>query len=315
MLHTFLHKVITYPKTVLLLVFVGTLVAFWGLTKVVVNSNFETDLPQNDPLVLSDKRIKAHFGESFYLWIGIKSDNVFQKRTLDKIAAISALVKSYDWVIEEEVKSLTTVNNIKGVEGGIEVGPYLSEIPNNAADFAQLAKDIRADNLLNGHLVSEDGTFTVIAVNMDSAFNGTLVYKELNELKAQFEGPEELFLGADFVQFRELNKGINADFPRLLPLALLLILIGYYFTFRSWRGVWLPFAVVILSIIWTMGTLGWIGFRLTLVTSTLPLLMIAVSSSYGIHILHRYYEDIIGRTNLEGVKEACLLYTSPSPRD
>ena len=305
MLQTFLSKIISYPRTVLLLVFIGTLFAIGGLTKVDVNSEFTNDIPEDDPLVVTDKKLKSYFGESSLVWIGIKSDNIFQKRTLEKIEGISEAVKSIEWVIDDEIKSLTTVNNIKGVEGGIKVGPYISEIPNTPEAFAQLAQDIKTDNLLNGQLVSEDGTFTVVVINLEDDYKSAVVYEAIKEIKATYEGPEEIFLAADFVQFKELDKGIAQDFPRLIPLALLLILIGYYITFRSWRGVWLPFSVVILSIIWTMGALGWIGFPLTVVTSTLPLLMIAVSSSYGIHLLHRYYEEIVGRTKLEGVKETC----------
>jgi len=303
MLHTFLNRVITNPKTVLFLIFLGTLFAFWGVTKVSVKSKFTTDLPEDDPLVISDEKIKSIFGQSSFVWIGIQSDNVFQKRTLEKVKAISESLKSLDPVIDDEIKSLTTINNIKGVEQGLEVGPYLPEIPNSDAEFIQLAKDIQNDNLLNGHLVSEDGTFTVISVNLDENYDEQLVYKALQEIKSSFEGPEKIYLASDSIQFQEIDKGINADAPRLIPLALLFILIGYFFTFRSWRGVWLPFSVVILSIIWTMGALGWIGFPLTVVSSSVPILMIAVSSSYGIHILHRYYEDIHGRTNTEGIRE------------
>ncbi|MEM1124100.1 MAG: MMPL family transporter, partial [Bacteroidota bacterium] len=304
MLNLFLDKVIAYPKTVLLLILVGTFAATLGLTKLEVNSEFSADLPQDDPMVISNNTINDVFGQSSFVWIGIESDNVYQKRTLEKVQGISEALKTIGPVIDDEVKSLTTINNIKGVEEGLEVGPYLTEIPSSAAEFAQLSKDIRNDNLINGHLVSEDGTFTVIAANMEEGYSSAKMYEELQKVKAAFEGPEKIYLASDFIQFKEVDNGIQVDAPRLMPLALLLILIGYFFTFRSWRGVWLPFAVVILSIIWTMGAMGWIGFPMTVVSSCIPVLMIAVSSSYGIHLLHRYYEDIEGRDNTAGVREA-----------
>ena len=89
MLSDYIDKVLAYPKMVLLLIALGTFIAFGGLTKVDVNSKFTSDLPQDDPLVISNNTINEVFGESSLAWIGIESDNVFQKRTLEKVKAIS----------------------------------------------------------------------------------------------------------------------------------------------------------------------------------------------------------------------------------
>lgn len=51
----------------------------------------------------------------------------------------------------------------------------------------------------------------------------------------------------------------------------------------------MPTGVIVISIIWTMGLAGHIGYPLTMVSSAIPILLVAVASSYGIHVMHSYY--------------------------
>ncbi len=303
MLNKFTNIIINHPKRILFAVTVITLFALVGLTKLQVESDFTTSLPTNDPLMLSDKKVQEHFNQTNNIWIGIKSDNIFQDQTLRQVASITEDVKELEWVIRDEVKSLTTVNNIKGVEDGIEVGAYLKTIPQSEKEFQELAVAIRQDNLLSGHLVSRDEKFTIIAANLEEGYDSRGVFDALQNIKSSQPNPNNIYLAGTLVQLEELDRAINNDLNVLVPIALILIIIGYYFTFRTWRGVWLPFSMVLLSIIWTVGIQGWIGIPITVVTSILPLLMIAVSSSYGIHLLHRYYEDIPDYTSIEGTRK------------
>lgn len=304
MLHQITNGIINNPKKVLSVIGVITVMLLVGLSKIKIASDFIIDLPDNDPMLVSEAKVQENFSKSYHVWVGVKSDNVFQKSTLEQVKWITEDLKDLEWVIDDEVKSLTTVNNIKGVDGGIEVGAYLKEIPKNQMEFQALAKAIKADNLLNGELVSEDGTFTVIAANLEEDYDSKGIFHALQAIRNAQPNPENIFLAGTQIQLEELDAGINSDLNKLIPFALLLILLGYYFTFRTWRGVWLPFSMVLLSIIWTVGIQGWLGYPVNVVTSVLPMLMIAVSSSYGIHLLQRYYEDITDNSAVEGARLA-----------
>ena len=230
MLHKITNPIITHSKIVLLLVGLFTLFAAIGLTKLEVKSDLTRDIPEEDALMVSDEKVQKHFNNTNNIWIGIKSENVFQKTTLDQVKSITENLKSLEWVIDDEVKSLTTINNIKGVAGGIEVGAYLKTIPETEKEFQQLATAIQQDNLLNGQLVSEDGQFTVIGVNLKDNYDSRGVFAALQQIKAAQPDPNNIYLAGTLVQLEELDIGINRDLKTLVPFALLLILLGYYFT-------------------------------------------------------------------------------------
>ncbi len=93
------------------------------------------------------------------------------------------------------------------------------------------------------------------------------------------------------ILFTLMNKYMQADLTMFLPLMLVVIILVFYFNFRSIRGVILPTIMLIVSDIWIMGFMGHMGFKITPMGVALPPLMLAIGSSYSIHILNQYFID------------------------
>ena len=88
-----------------------------------------------------------------------------------------------------------------------------------------------------------------------------------------------------------MNNYMQRDLSRLVPLVMLVAVLIFFINFRSLRGVVLPFLTLSMSTIWILGLMGYLGVNITTVGVSIPILMIAVGSSYGIHILNQYYSD------------------------
>lgn len=85
---------------------------------------------------------------------------------------------------------------------------------------------------------------------------------------------------------------IGKDMGLLMPFAIGVIFLTLLISFRSARGVFIPLITVILSMIWALGSMAITKTPVTAMTSMLPVVLLAVGSAYGIHLLNRYYEDI-----------------------
>ncbi|HEV2146497.1 MAG TPA: outer membrane lipoprotein-sorting protein [Longimicrobiaceae bacterium] len=301
------------PIVTLAFVLLATLGLGFGATRLDTRNNQDSELPASDPIVRTNDRLKEVFGDKASVLIGLEADDVFTPGTLRKVAELSERLKQVEGVIEDEIVSLATVNNIEGREWGLEVGRILDEVPGTPEEVERLRATVRANDMLNGQLVSEDGTLTLIQANLEKGYDQEAVHAQVFALAQEFGGPERIHVAGDAVQPQEIDRGIQADLHLLLPLVLLFTLVGLYFSFRTWRGVWIPFAVVVLSVVWTMGLMGHIGLPVTVVSSTLPILMVAISNSYGIHILARYYEQVKdgvaepARRGLERIGPAVLM--------
>lgn len=89
-----------------------------------------------------------------------------------------------------------------------------------------------------------------------------------------------------------MNHYMQNDLKTFLPLVILAIVIIFYLNFRSLRGVLLPFLTMNIADIWLMGLMGHLGYKITIMGVCLPPLILAVGSSYSIHILNQYYMDL-----------------------
>lgn len=85
------------------------------------------------------------------------------------------------------------------------------------------------------------------------------------------------------------GRNIVGNMKLLLPIVILVFALVLYLTFKHWIGVFLPSMAVLLATIWTFGTLAITGGLVSVMLSVLPVILIAVASGFGVHMIHRYY--------------------------
>ncbi len=278
------------PRWTLTIVFLLTLLMAFGISKMKVRNSFDGELPATDPIVMGLDSLKAVFEERSTLLIGIETDNVFNRTTLQKVADLSERLQDIPFVLPDEITSLSTLNNVKTRDWGLDVGVFMKEVPRDAEALEQLKRDVLANDLVLGNFVSVDETMTVIAANLEEGFDGGTVYDAVSNLVAEFAGPERIYLSGAPLMVEDVQRGISGDSRSFIPIALLIIFLGFFVCFRTARGTLLPILVVILSIVWTMGFMGYMNLPTTVVSNALPVVMVAVASSYGIHFMFAYYE-------------------------
>ncbi|MCR5400675.1 MAG: MMPL family transporter [Treponema sp.] len=80
-----------------------------------------------------------------------------------------------------------------------------------------------------------------------------------------------------------------SDLIFLIPLVILVVLLSLFFSFKTLDGTLLPLITVVMATVWTMGIMAALGITFTIVSSVIPVALIAVGSAYGIHVLTHYY--------------------------
>jgi predicted RND superfamily exporter protein len=85
---------------------------------------------------------------------------------------------------------------------------------------------------------------------------------------------------------------MRRDLARFTPIAFGLVVLVLWFSFRTVRGIIMPIATVLIALVWTLGIMVLAGKTITLGTVILPPLLLVVGSSYAIHVMARYYEQV-----------------------
>ncbi|MCK4448365.1 MAG: MMPL family transporter, partial [Candidatus Marinimicrobia bacterium] len=236
--------------------------------------------------------------------VALEADDVFSFNTINRINIITQKFKGMPEI--SYVTSLTDVVDIKKIEGGLEVGKLIDNY-DSLADKDELARIkvyVLSKEMYRGNIVSDDGTIAVIVARLKKDVDKVAVGQEMKEFALSTEGDEKLYFAGIPFQMIFLTDIINSDTVKLIPIVLVLLVFTLAVSFRTKRGVILPLATVMVSTTWALGLMSLSGIKLTLASDGMPILLLAIGSAYGIHLVNKYMEDIRkGGSKIESIKD------------
>ncbi|MCK4396912.1 MMPL family transporter [candidate division WOR-3 bacterium] len=301
----FAKLVIKYRVVIIVLGVVLTGFLGYQLKNLEINSDILTYLPQDDPLVVLFNEVGDKFGGSSLAMVALETDNVFTYKTLNRVNEITEEFKQMDGV--SQVMSLTDILDIKKTEWGLEVGKLIDRrnIPESSDELEKLGEYTLSKDMYRGSLVSEDGKITVIIARLIEDIDKIEAGQQMKEIVKETNGEEKIYYGGIPFQMISLADIVKKDLIKLIPLVTLLVMAILYFSFRSFRGIFLPLSTVLMSTVWALGIMSLMKIPLTIASDAMPILLIAIGSAYGIHMLSKYNEDVqLGDNKIQGIKDA-----------
>ena len=284
------HWIVRCRLPLLIVATLLTVFFAYQLTKLRIDSDILNYLPQDDPVVQLFREVGDKYGGSSLAVVALETEDVFNPRTLGRVDSLTT--RFHDLPEISQVTSLTDVLDIKKIPDGIEVGKLISsgDIPETPQDLAALREYALAKEMYRGNIVSADGRTTLIIARVRDGVDKTEVAAKMREIVESVSGEETVYYGGIPFQMLFLTDIITRDLARLVPLVALLLAGVLFFSFHRLQGVLLPLGAVLVSTIWTLGLMRWVGLELTIVTAAIPVLLIAIGSAYGIHLLSTYKE-------------------------
>ena len=315
----FFHGVIRLRWLIIALV-LGVSVLAWGQLR--SHLRFESDLdamvPADNPVSMYKEQVEERFGMRDNIVVGVLNDNpdengVFNPRSLAIVKELSeqiALLPGIKAVRDEDVSSVATMDNITGTADGMAVNPFMETVPDTPEALAALRESLFHNEMYVDWLVSRDGTGLLIMAKLESAVDNAAGLAQraeaYNAIEAMVQAqrdagvPEQLYVAGRGAMEITVGRYGRQDMATFLPLVLGVVLVTLYLTYRSLRGVLLPFAVVVGSVIWTLGLMGSLGFPLYFISTMMPVVLMAIGVADGIHILSRYYDEILEHPATDG---------------
>ncbi len=265
-----------------------TLFFAFQLPRARIQADLETYIPDTVPARLNTDAIDKVFGGSDMLMVLLETDDVLNPATLKRVGKLSRQFKRIKGV--NQVLSLFDSKNIHGEDGMMIVDPAVKRLPRTPEEREALRNSLKSNDLVYGLVVSMEFDMTAILISIDDDVSDLIILQDVKDAIANVPGDETVRIGGLPETRASISNDIARDFILLMPLALILMLLTLLLTFRQLRGVLLPFAIVIMSIIFSMGFQVMIGWDLTILAILLPVMMIAIANNYGIHLIARYQE-------------------------
>ncbi|NPV54731.1 MAG: RND family transporter [Firmicutes bacterium] len=248
--------------------------------------------PENDPIIKELEETIEEFGSQEIMMVVLKGD-IFTRNALVKVDRLTTEISRLHGV--KKVMSPLNVDLIKGSELGIEIQPIVDSLPETPEEIRAFRERLE-DSQQGASLVASNGRAMAIIVTLEPGIIATkraeILAQEVETLANREKGPEEIYVVGEAYMGYWASKNMRGDLRFLFPLVLAAIVLALYLSFRSLLDVLVLLASVITSIVWTVGLMAALGYNITMVSMILPIILIAMGSAAGIHILNRFHEEV-----------------------
>ncbi len=249
-------------------------------------------LPQDDVEVQNFNAIMKRFGSLNVALIGIEGGGtLYSTERLEYVRQVTETLRELDVV--EHVTSLTELAVVTGKETGQHKALVPRPVPSDPERLEEVRDYIQSLDYIIGSVASKDGTAALLIARLDSGgVSTTKAAAMVRDAAERVPAPGAMTLhfgGAPFIAEAAAN-GSQRDLARLAPYVCGIIVLLILFTLGSLKAAFVTLTAVGLGILWTLGLMGWLEQPLTLVSTSLPVILVALGSAYAVHLLVWYLE-------------------------
>jgi predicted RND superfamily exporter protein len=279
------------PRLTLIATAALTLVFAAGGLRLEIRTDGKALEPQGDPVVEMSARDRARFRDprAVLLVVNARAQTpVASPQGFRFLRDLHADLRRLDVLRPAGILSLAGLPRIVSGGGGLSVGTHLDAIPDDPDGFAALLGEVRARALCDGLLLSRDGRRALFSLPLSEDVSVAEAIRALEPFAASAATPEfELLLGGPLIAETTLGEKVLRDLAVLVPLMLVAIVVLLGAMLRSPAGILIPMIETLLVLIWTFGAMGWAGAPIALVTTILPVVLMAMCITDEIHLLER----------------------------
>ncbi len=287
------NRVILLISTVLITVLMG-----YFARQLAISYNFLKVVPKSDPDLQYYEKFKSIFGEDGnVIVIGIDDSTLFQYEKFSKLNTLHNDLLGIKGI--NDAVSLPSIQKMAKhpSEKKFVLKKHFDPFPSNQAGLDTMLKQAYDIKLYDGQLLNKDNHTTLIALYVDklmlnSGERQRIVHSVL-DIAGKFEAENNIkfyYAGLPYIRTIMVGK-VQKEFKFFLILAALATCIVIYSFFRSFKAVIFAFLVIGISVIWTMGTIVLLGYKMTLLTGMLPALIVVISIPNCVYMLNKYHQE------------------------
>lgn len=279
------------PLPVLALLALGGTLAALGLFRLELRTDGAAIYPLGDPVVLRSQADRERFQEPEQVIVLVTSlrdgPAVQSPEGLRFLLSSHREIQRIPEVAMAGVRSLALRMARPGAD--LRLRPVLqSPVPDDPAAFAALVREIDRALLVRELFLSRDGRSAAIYVHLaPGADRQDLIQGLETWIVSRSRSPFRLRLTGPVVAEAELGNAVLRDLRRLVPVMLAAVALLLWLSLRTAGGVLIPLLEVLATLVCTFGLMGWTGVPVTLVTTILPVLLMALAITDEIHLLER----------------------------
>ncbi|TLX77134.1 RND family transporter [Labilibacter sediminis] len=295
----FIARTILRNRILLLTILLGITV-FMGYKAGDVQMSYQYAplLPEDDPAYLEYEAFEEVFGnEGNLMVIGIKDKDFFRlnnyrnwinfSKGIDSIKGVSSVFsvsEAYDLIKNKEKKRF-------------EIEPIFNDQVSSQYELDSLKEHLFSLPFYKGTLYNQESFCYLMAITLDpeilqSPERVELVNKivEAGDVYTLKSKINIRYSGLPFIRVTTAEM-IKKELNMFIFMALGITAVIIFMFFRSFKVVIFSMLVVVIAVIWALGTQALLGFKITILTGMIPPLIIVIGIPNSVFLLNKYHQE------------------------
>ena len=284
-----------------------TIFFMYRTSKIEVYTKFADLLPQGHEYIKLHNKIRAKFGgaNTVNMLLQVREGEIFNTTTLQKIKDITEELYLIPGVDRFKIFSLAVNSMVDMVvtSGGFDFQPMMfPDVPQTQEEIESLKGRLYASSFY-GNFVWFDSKNTLITADFfEDEIDYTVVFKELRRLQKKYEDDNHILsISGEPLRIGYVDSYVWPIF-RIMIITFLVMMILFYYWYRSVRVTLIPFLAAFISGIWGLGFMDLLGYNLDPLILVFPFLIASRAACHTVQVMKRYTEECL---IAEDGKSAC----------
>jgi len=299
--------ILRYRLPILLVIAAITVVMGYFATKAEMTYTLAQILPNDDPEYVSYKNFKEKFGEDANVFvIGFETDNLFELNLFNDWYTTGETLKKIESV--KNVLSVTGIYNLTRNDSlkKFDLLPVVKTLPKTQQELDSIKQVVMSLPFYEDLLLSKTETGNYATVMLLTLDQKSIDRKGRKELLNQITNITDSFgekhkttihySGLPYIRTVNSEK-LKGELALFLTLSLLITALVLFLFFKSVKAIIFPMLVVVLSVIWCVGTMVLLGYKITVLTALIPPLIVIIGIPNCIFLTNNFHREYKGHGN------------------
>lgn len=309
--------ILRFRWILLLLLLAATGLMAWHASKVQLSYEFARAIPTDNPKYQTYQEFRKKFGEDGNLLvIGIQTDKFFTAGFFNEYAALTTQLKNIAGV-EDVVSVPSATNLVKDVVAEkLNAVPVFPPAPVEQPVLDSTAAVFLSLPFYKGLLYNPGSKVYLMGLrinknDLNSKKRNTIVQAIVNAGDAfgKKYSIDMHYSGLPLIRTNMATK-VASEMQWFLLGSIILSTIILLLFFRSITAMGLSLAVVIIGVIWSLGTIEWMDYRISILNALIPPLIVVIGIPNCIYFLNKYhtaYNSLEGTSLTPGERKMTAL--------
>jgi len=294
--------IIKYRVALLIALLAATGVMGYFASQVALSYEFTSAVPTDNPKYIEYQAFRKQFGEDGNLMvIGVQTDKFFEPEFFSDYA-----------VLADEMTHISAVENVLSIPGAVTLvkdtvtsklkvkqicgKPPFTNTDAIKAEFLNLP-------VYKGFLYNPETNAYMLAVRLNkdtlnSKHREGVVRRiiERGDAFGKKQGVEMHYSGLPLIRTQMAMK-VQSEMKLFLIMSFVLTAVILVLFFRAFVAVLASMLVVAIGVIWSVGTIVLLGYKITLLTALIPPLVVVIGIPNCVYLLNRYHYEYARNPN------------------